>query len=147
MIKVCTTKITCKYGRFLRFLIVFGFMFFSSCEIQNDNESNDERDYITGTWKCQELDQSNNPINFEAVISKHTSDTTKIWVDNFSGLGKGIKVSVGMGGHLLTVSQQTVDGNKISGSGNISSSYNQINWTYSIDDGGGKVNYTAVFTK
>ena len=146
MIKVYTTKIIGKYVRFIA-MFVFPVVGFTSCEIQNDNDPADERDNITGTWKCQEVDQSNKTINFEAVISKHVTDSAKIWVDNFSGLGRGIKVSVGMGGHLLTIPKQTVDGNTISGSGSISSSYNQIDWTYSLDDGGGKENYTANYTR
>jgi hypothetical protein len=146
MIKVYTTIFIGKYVRYFIIFLLFGW-FFSSCEIQNDNEPADERDNITGTWKCQEVDQSNKTINFEAVISKHATDTAKIWVDNFSALGSGIKVSVGMGGHLLTIPQQTVDGNTISGTGSISSTYNQITWTYSLDDGGGKENYTAKFTR
>lgn len=146
MIKVYTTIFIGKYVRYFIIFLSFG-LFFSSCEIQNDNEPADERDNITGTWKCQEVDQSNKTINFEAVISKHATDSAKIWVDNFSALGSGIKVSVGMGGHLLTIPQQTVDGNTISGTGSISSTYNQITWTYSLDDGGGKENYTAKFTR
>lgn len=142
MIKVCTTKITGKYVRV--FLAVLSISFIVvSCEKQNDFE--DPRDNITGTWKCQEIDKNNKTINFEATISKNNSDSTKIWVDNFSALE--IKVIVGLGGYLLTIPQQTVDGYKISGTGSVASSYNKINWNYSIDDGGGKENFTATFTR
>lgn len=148
MIKVCTTKNTGKYVRLFTFLISFTLVLVS-CEIQNDNDSNDARDNITGTWKCKELDKDNTPNSFEATISKNNSDSTKIWVDNFSAFGPGIKVSVGMGGHLLTIPIQTVDGFKISGSGSVASSNNKIDWTYSIDDDNNGVfeHFTATFTR
>ena len=146
MIKVCTTKISGKNVRSFLFL-VFAVFALLSCEIQDENVNDDARDNIVGTWKCQEKDKTNTAINFEAVISKNSSDTTKIWVDNFSSLGQGINVSVGMDGYLLTIARQTVDGNIIQGSASISSSYETINWTYSIDDGAGKENYTAVYTR
>ena len=144
MNKVCTTKNTGKYVRF--FLTVLSLsLIVLSCEKQND--FNDDRDNITGTWKCQETDNSNKTINFEATISKNNTDSMKIWVDNFSAFD--IKVSVGMGGHLLTIPLQTVDGFKISGSGSVAYSNNKINWTYSIDDDNDGIfeHFTATFTR
>lgn len=144
MNKVCTMKNTGKYVRF--FLIVLTLsLIVLSCEKQND--FNDDRDNITGTWKCQETDYSNKTINFEATISKNNTDSMKIWVNNFSGLGSGIKVSVGMGGYLLTIPLQTVDGNKISGTGSVSSTYNRIDWTYYINDAGINEKFTAVYNR
>lgn len=142
MNKVCTMKNTGKYVRF--FLIVLTLsLIVLSCEKQND--FNDDRDNITGIWKCQETDNSNKTINFEATISKNNTDSMKIWVNNFSGLD--IKVSVDMGGHILTIPLQTVDGNKISGKGSVSSTYNRIDWTYYINDAGINEKYTAVYTR
>ena len=148
MNKVCTTKNTGKYVRFFTLLISFT-LFIVSCEVQNDNVTDDARDNITGQWKCQEFDKNNKPYGFNATISKNSSDSTKIWVDNFSAFGPGIKVSVGMGGYLLTIPQQTVDGFKISGSGSVASSNNKINWTYSIDDDNDGIfeHFTATFTR
>ncbi len=144
MNKVCTTKNTGKYVRFSLIVLSLSLIVLS-CEKQNDFA--DERDNITGSWKCQETDNSNKTINFESIISKNSTDSMKIWVNNFSGLGSGIKVSVGMGGYLLTIPQQTVDNNKISGSGIVSNTYNRIDWTYYINDAGVNEKFTATYTR
>ncbi len=145
MNKVCTTKNIGKNVRVLLFLAVIS-AFLTSCELDT-NEPNDYRDNITGAWKCIETDSKSISSAFEAVISKHNADTTKVLVDNFASLGAGIIVYVGMNQRQLTIPKQTVDGFEISGSGIVATSFNKIDWNYYTDDGGGKEYFTAVYNR
>jgi hypothetical protein len=143
--KVRTTRKTGNYVRyFLATLILAAFV--ASCQ-KIDTGSDDPRDNLLGTWNCKETSQSFGVTNFTIEISKSTTDTTKILIDNFYQLGNSFSVYAKINGMNLTIPSQSVDGNQISGSGTISSNYNTINWTYNVLTGTTTDHVTAVYTK
>lgn len=145
MNKAHTTKKTGNFVRFFLFCLILTTVVFSCQKL--DDATDDERDNLVGSWTCNESGQEYGQQNFLVTISKSTTDTTKILIDNFYGLGTGNKVSLKMNSLNLTIPGQTVDGNQISGSGSVSSNYNTINLSYTVVGGGTTDHVTAVFTK
>ena len=135
----------------LTILLVFIIMY--SCELIDDNPATgDVRDRIEGQWKCDETSQiyKSTESIYWVYIDPDLYDTTKVIISNFYNLGFDIYVYVRINSLNLSISQQTTkDGFKIlSGSGNISSNYKEINWNYRVDDGSGEIdNVTATYTK
>jgi hypothetical protein len=145
MCKVHTIKKTGNYVRLFALLIT-GILIIQSCEDTND-KTNDPRDNITDTWQCKETSEVFKQTTYTVDITKSSSDSTKILIDNFYQIGPGSKVSAKLNGSGLSIASQTLDGFTISGSGTISSNYKTINLTYTVNDGAGIDHVTAVYTK
>jgi hypothetical protein len=142
--KLYTTMKTGNIVRLIALLLLFT-MITISCE--DDTETDDPRDKITDSWKCQEKSAVFGETTYTVDITKSSSDSSMVLIDNFYQLGAGIKVKAKLNGLSLTIAKQTIDGNLITGSGSISSGYKTITWSYTVDDGGGKDNVTATYSK
>ena len=143
-IKPHTTGKTGNFVRYFLFLAVLALLVIS-CE-KLDTESNDIRDNLVGTWSCSESYNSQ-PQNYQVIISKSTTDTTKIIISNFNLLGNDIDVFAKVNGLNLNIPNQTVDGYQISGSGSMASNHEKINLTYSVNTGSEIEHWTAVYSK
>jgi hypothetical protein len=143
--KVRTTRKTGNYVRYFAITILLA-AFVASCQ-KLDSGSDDVRDNLLGSWSCKETSQSFGITNFVVDISKSTTDTTKIFIDNFYQLGTGTDVYAKINGFSLTIPSQTVDGHQFSGTGTISSNYKTINLTYAVVTGSETDHATAVYTK
>jgi len=136
-----------------KLIILFGFIIIYSCELIDDNPATgDVRERIEGQWKCDENSQiyKSTELVYWVYIDPDPGDTIKVIISNFYNLGFDIYVYAKINSLNLSISQQTTkDGYKIlSGSGNISSNYKEINWSYRVDDGSGEIdNVTATYTK
>lgn len=148
----CNHKINNKMKRivqlFLTFLVIATII---SCE-EDDPAKNIER--LEGQWSVNEnTDLSKSAEDAYVVyISVDPSDSTRILIDGFYGLSIGTSVVSASynGDDILTLSSQTFanDFHLISGSGAISSSFKEINWSYRIDPGDGQPDdVTATYTK
>ena len=127
-------------------LIVFCY----SCEILDDldTETGYVRDQIVDTWRCEETSEIFGKSAHLVDISKSLSDSSTIILDNFYNLGFGEEVVAGLNGYNINIQPQIVDGNTISGNGIITGNYRSINFDYTVDDRGGKIdNVTAIFAK
>jgi len=115
-----------------------------SCEELTDLSP---RDNIADIWNCAETGTDNITDNFlvEIVTDNLTSNGIKIY--DFNHLGDNIAVKATVSGSSISINEPDVDGFEIIGSGTITSNYEVINLKYSVDDGGGKENYTAKLTK
>jgi hypothetical protein len=133
---------------YVRLLVLFLLLSAITISCEDETATDDPRDKIVDTWNCKENGSISGTTSYAVEISKSPSDSTKVFIDNFYGLGPGIKVTAKMNGLSLIISSQTVDGNLISGSGSISSSYKTISWTYKVNDGGGEIdNVTAAYSR
>jgi len=104
---------------------------------------------LEGDWTCDEdseIFKSTTSV-YSVAISPDPDNANGVIIDNFYGVGAPAYASVsGMG---LTISNQTIEGGyEVAGSGFISAGFDEINWTYTVDDGSGVVDHvTAVYTK
>ena len=140
-----TTRKTGNYVRYFLYAIAL-VAIIASCQ-KIDTGSDDVRDNLLGTWSCKENSQVFVVTNYTVEISKSTTDTTRIIMDDFYNLGNNLSVYAKMNGFTLTIPNQTVDGNQISGSGTISANYDKINWTYNVVTGTTTDHVTAVYMK
>jgi hypothetical protein len=111
----------------------------TGCEKTEEDPITDDRDKFIGTWDGQ----SNGPggqRSFNLVITASNSAPDQILMDNFDG-GSGI-VYANVNGNSLAIPSQIVSGETIAGSGNFTGS--TINFTFTIDDGQGVENRTAI---
>jgi hypothetical protein len=129
---------------------------FSSCLPDEDlvPETDDPRDNIVDTWKCDENSPYYGESSYWVDISKDPNDSTRVIISNFYNLGTWSTTYASLSGMKLTVTNQSVEGHSISGEGNISSNYNTINWTYEVielnksEDGyKARETVTAVYTR
>jgi hypothetical protein len=122
-----------------------------SCEELENLNTGDVRDKLEGQWRCDETSEifKSTAEIFSVYISPHPTDSTKVLIDNFYELGYNVSAVATVSNRNLYINTQTVgDGFTIIGSGTISSSYNEIEWNYSVEDGSGAVdNVTATYTK
>jgi hypothetical protein len=135
--KVRTKRKTRNYVSYFIFLIL---LIINSCE-PLDN-SDDVRDNFVGTWSASE--ESN---NYEVKITKSSSDTSKIFIDNFNNMGDGTSVYAKVNGRNITIPSQDMDGSTVWGNGSITSNYKTITLTYSVKTGSETVNITAKYIK
>jgi len=120
------------------------FVLLSACEALEDLGP----DSIYDTWYCVEISEIYNETNYYVDLSKHPTEEGKIIIDNFYNLGYGIELTANLSGLSISIPSQVVDGNTISGSGSITSGYKTIDFTYTVNDGGGVIDHvTAEYTK
>lgn len=120
-----------------------------SCEELTDDNSPILPGDIEGHWKCNE-----NSSNFKSTedfynvyIYEHTSRSGYVSISNFYQLGDNNEVAARLSGNKLIIEQQFVDGFSIIGSGTVSIKLDQINLTYTVDDGSGiEDNVEATYT-
>src|SRR3990167_2750000 len=94
----------------LPYLLVASLLFFASC-------LKDETTTLDGTWSCSESSQIYGSTSYEVNIETDASDANKISLENFYNLGYQNKVTASLSGDNISISSQTIDGYKISGSG------------------------------
>jgi hypothetical protein len=104
---------------------------------------------IEGEWTCDEQSEIFKATAevYTVTISADADNTSGVIIDNFYGLNASAKANVS--GMSLIIPNQNVEGGfSVSGSGTISSNFEKINLTYTVDDGSGTVDHcTAVYTK
>lgn len=143
--KLHTTQKTGNYVRYFLFSAVLAAALLSCDKL--DTTSGDPRDNLVGFWSCNENSQIFGSQSFNVGISKSSTDTTEILMDNFYGLGSEYTAYAKMNGLNLILPSQTVNGYQISGSGTISSNYKTINWAYTVTGAGQTDHVTAIYSK
>ena len=133
---------------FLKITTALCLLFVVSCTPEEETpDSADPRDKYVGTWSCAEKSQLYFDYSYQANISKSTTNSTDIIIENFYNLGFQTSVVATLNGASFEILQQTVSAQVISGSGSSSGS-NVINFSYTADDlGGTPDNVTVKFTK
>jgi hypothetical protein len=104
---------------------------------------------IEGEWTCDEKSEVFKATAevYTVTLSADASNSAGVIIDNFYGLNASAKANVS--GMSLIIPNQDVEGGfSVSGSGTISSDFEKINLSYTVDDGSGTVDHvTAVYTK
>jgi hypothetical protein len=110
----------------------------------------DARDKYTGSWTCAETNTKTNVKNtFTVNISKSSASSSGLILSNFNNMGGGsaYNVNSSLSGSSISIPNQTVSGDIISGSGTIAND-SKINFSYTVDDqNGSPYSYSAVYTK
>ena len=123
----------------------------ASCEFGEDvdpDNDGDPRDNIVDTWRSTEISAVYGKSSFLVDIAKEPSDSTKVVLSNFYNLGVDTEVKGILDGYKIDIYVQVVDGNEISGEGNIAGDYGIINFVYNVDDGSGEEdNVSAEFKR
>ncbi len=122
----------------------------ASCEVADDLlGGNATVAKLEGEWSCDENSEifKATASIYSVTISPDPDNVNGVIIDNFYGINAAVYASVS--GTSLTISEQTAEGGyTIIGSGTISANYQQIDWTYTVDDGSGVIDHvTAVYSK
>ena len=122
----------------------------NSCDVAEDLlGGNPTVAKLEGDWTCDETSEifKSTSSVYAVTISADPDNDSGIIIDNFYGISAAVYATIS--GMSLNIESQTAEGGyTISGSGIIASNYQEINWTYNVDDGSGVVDHvTAVYTK
>ncbi|MBA7577359.1 hypothetical protein ES708_19210 [subsurface metagenome] len=116
------------------------FFLFFSCNLLEDELTGSVAEKLEGQWECNETSTLyKKTLDYYTVyIDIHPIDSDQILIENFYQLGRSVDVVAKVSGMTLSIpTQNTSDDFMIYGTGNISSDYNEIIWTYFVDDGSG----------
>jgi hypothetical protein len=122
----------------------------NSCEKKDYENTALTASKLVGQWRCEEHSSIyKSTMDFYTVnITVNESDSSKVLIENFYQLGGFYQVEAHIASMSLNISSQIVDNMKIQGNGTIKSGFDEINWTYTVDDGSGLIDQvTATFTK
>lgn len=108
-----------------------------SCKKDDDpepNPINGSSVNYTGNWKCNETSSANGNSVYYVTITKSSTDSSRIFFQNFYGLGTSVKAIAITNDNYFSFIQQVLAGNQLeSGAGNIMG--NSITMTYVINTG------------
>jgi hypothetical protein len=110
-----------------------------SCELDDFNSgTNDDRDKITDTWKCEENSSiSGSRPPYSSEITKSNVDSFTVFIYNFYQLGNNESVYATLENRIIDIPEQSIDQHIVSGSGRVASDYESIVFTYKVDEGSG----------
>ena len=111
----------------------------------------DPRGKLIDTWNVNETSpgiKSDDEV-YRVVIAEHPTDSSRILISNFYNVGENTMAEAILADMSLNLPVQTLPGGfTVSGSGDIQTDWNSINWSYSVDDGSGiPETFTAVYTR
>jgi hypothetical protein len=137
-------------SKFVLLAFIIPFLFTWSCEtIDELTGSAATVAKLEGEWTCDEQSEIFKATAevYTVTLSADADNNAGVIIDNFYGLNASAKANVS--GMSLIIPNQDVEGGfSVSGSGTISSNFEKINLTYTVDDGSGTVDHvTAVYTK
>jgi hypothetical protein len=123
----------------------------NSCEVAEEIlGGNVTIEKLEGSWMCDEDNGKRKSVMemYEVEISADPNNENGILIYNIYGLGEGIYAEAGVSGKTISINDDVTGGFHISATGNVTSDYENINWSFSVDDGSGvPENFTAVYTK
>ena len=122
-----------------------------SCETLLGPDTVSDRDRLVDTWKVTE---TSSPLKsaqgaYWVEIEKHPDRQDMILIYSFHGLGDNVYAEAVLSGRTLTLENQTLEGGwVVQGSGVVQNSWDEIIWTYTVDDGSGILEKVeAVYTR
>jgi len=145
--RIAKKQIMKKIFRYSIFIGIFVMLLYSCNSNDSNTSSSDPRDNFTANWTCAEQSHLNGSSSFTVSISLNPNNSSQIYLANFYHFGTNQKVYGIVANTNVTIPQQTVNGIKISGSGNLINNNSKINWNYYANDGADIDTCTAVYTK
>ena len=123
----------------------------TSCELGEEVDSDnggDPRDNIVDTWRSTEISAIYGKSSYLVDIAKEPLDSTEVILSNFYNLGIDTEVKGTLNGYKIYISVQVVNGNEISGEGDIAGDFSVIGFVYEVKDGSGEEdNVSAEFNR
>ncbi|HLG34150.1 MAG TPA: hypothetical protein VI757_04660 [Bacteroidia bacterium] len=123
-----------------------GVLFVTSCAKDDESAGGNDRDKFLGAWITTSTGSVSGTLNFTMNITAGSSSPTQIKIENFDAEGSGLFRFADVGGNALSITQQSISGDTISGSGTYNSN-NTLSFTYTIRDGQTVENRTATAHK
>lgn len=123
-------------------VVVMSLVVLSSCMEENP-EDFDVRDDFVGSWQASEQSQQFGNSNYSVSISKHSSDSTKIYINNFYQIGTSERVVATVDGNQLSIPLQSVNARQFVGSGSLVSG--TITISHTASDGSATDNVTVTY--
>jgi hypothetical protein len=117
-----------------------------ACAPEETPDPADERDKFVDGWNVAENSSLAGASNYVVLISKSTTNSSEVLLENFYDLGNQHKARMSVSGNTLTIPQQTLNGNQLSGSGTLSGN-NTFTLTYTVNNGTTIDNCTATCTR
>lgn len=105
----------------------------------------DPKDKFIGTWNVKEEIGGSVTGNYPSTVTKDSTNTSRILIYNIFNLGAAQRVQALVANNTLDISQQTITGISIAGSGTYSGTGFILNYT--SDDGSGAQTVKATYTK
>jgi outer membrane lipoprotein-sorting protein len=135
-----------KRSHFLPLLfLVTTSIFMSGCTKEEDvTPDGTSRSAYIGKWSVSE---SWTKLSYEVTISEDPGSSNGVFISNFAntGLSATPASATVSGSSIVLDANQVISGLKISGSGALSGT--KINWNYTIDDGANLIIAVATYTK
>lgn len=141
-----------------RFLYIFIFLSLIILSCEKDDQSDIEvAEALEGEWSVDETSQyyKNQMSTYQVEITPVSENDDQVLISNFYQLGyensvmgdiEGKKIKLVPNQEIIVsgISSYTI----LSGTGNISDDYQNIDWNYEVDDGSGQIDYVeAIYTK
>ena len=108
-------------------------------------QDTDPRDKFIGTWNVREEIGNLVTGNYTSVVTSNPNNTSQIIINNIYGLSASANISALVAGNTLQISQASITGISISGSGTYSGSGFIIYLT--VDEGNGSSQVKTTYSK
>jgi hypothetical protein len=105
----------------------------------------DPKDKFIGTWNVREEIGNQVTGNYLSVVTSNPSNTSQIIINNIYNLGSTASISALVANNSLSISQASITGINISGSGTYSGSGFIVNLT--VDEGSGPIQVKTTYSK
>ncbi|MFN4123718.1 MAG: hypothetical protein ACK4GL_10505 [Flavobacteriales bacterium] len=115
-----------------------------ACAPEEDIQD-DPRIKFGGTWVVNETSSVFGPSAYQVTVSNHPDNEEQIQIANFYNIGAGTRVNANVNNNSLSILNQSVSGQIISGSGSFQNNTVTVNFT--ANDGQVNDNVTAQFTR
>lgn len=120
-------------------MLVGVFFVLYSCEKNSteDGPTTVDREKYLGDWQGSSDGNVNGPLNFNMTITASNSAPDQILMDNFDGIGEGLKIVASVDGNSITIPGaplNIVGSDTITGSGTYNSNHT-LSFTFTVKDG------------
>jgi hypothetical protein len=105
----------------------------------------DPKDKFIGTWNVREEIGNQVTGNYTSLVTNNPNNTSQIIINNIYNLGATANISALVANNSLSISQASITGISISGSGSYSGSGFIINLT--VDEGSGPIQVKTTYSK
>lgn len=134
-----------------RLSILLIVMMTAACQPDEEEETptpTDERNKFVHAngWSCAENSSQSGASTFTVHITKSTSNTAQIQIENFYNFGFQNKATATVSGSSFSIASQQLSGNTIQGSGTLQSN-GTITMNYTVNSGSTIDTCTATLTK
>lgn len=135
-----------KTRQLITYSLLISLFFFTGCEeIDNTDPNTDPRDDFVGQWNCNET-PAKKKNNYRVNIEYDSDNSSQVLLFNFGLLGNTAAAYGIVAGDNVNIPLQDVSGGwSAQGQGELVND-NQIEWTYTLDNGSDRIDYIATYT-